>query len=646
MKQLINSKDIVRVLPAWAEVDRVINHTPIYNMSVFDNIMSFNQHNLDGEAIDYFGTKITYGDLPAIRDAYARGLKLLGINEGDVVTLCLPVSIENLMLLFAINLIGAVSNNVNFLYLKHDFSLYTQEKKSKVVITLNAYLPYFVDHLKDSGVEKVLIMDLDDYLPDHKKGMFRDVSRMPEKMKKVFNFERIVRCLMGLDTIRNVQFMNLKDVFDAGKDSSLPLPYGPVDMDRDTTYFYTSGTTGDPKCVVYKEKSVNAYLEMHAGLDTKDYVGQRCFQVIPLTHMTGERVCTYLPMARGGTLVPQPIYNKNTFAEDLARTKCNYVVAAASFYMAAVKQGNLRPDALKHLRRPASGGEPATKSGVEQIDNWLKENGCNVRYSLGGGASEEGGATLTTYFMDEETKTNETGKPLEPFIRIKLLDEDGNVIRKPGVMGYMHATTPACADRYLDNEEATARRWYYDEFGTRWGNTGDMAVLNSDGSYNIMGRETDSYINEHGERVFLFEIEYSLDSSDPIVEWEITAFKVNEPDHKPYDVVAQIVPKTIMSLNSEKKADIVRKLCAKYKLDGVKFYEEFKIGEITGKRDYLFLQADYSGYFAPCSKNHLYEVNYSENGTVERTKIRDDELSDRIQDAFKKAANEEDIEIA
>ena len=186
MKQLINSKDIVRVLPAWAEVDRVINHTPIYNMSVFDNIMSFNQHNLDGEAIDYFGTKITYGDLPAIRDAYARGLKLLGINKGDVVTLCLPVSIENLMLLFAINLIGAVSNNVNFLYLKHDFSLYTQEKKSKVVITLNAYLPYFVDHLKDSGVEKVLIMDLDDYLPDHKKGMFRDVSRMPEKMKKVF----------------------------------------------------------------------------------------------------------------------------------------------------------------------------------------------------------------------------------------------------------------------------------------------------------------------------------------------------------------------------------------------------------------------------------------------------------------------------
>ena len=49
--------------------------------------MTFNQDNLDGEAIHYFGTSITYGQLPGLRDAYARGLKMAGVKEGDVVTM-------------------------------------------------------------------------------------------------------------------------------------------------------------------------------------------------------------------------------------------------------------------------------------------------------------------------------------------------------------------------------------------------------------------------------------------------------------------------------------------------------------------------------------------------------------------------------
>ena len=102
----INTSTIKRKFPEWAKIDRVINGVSIYNMNIFDNVMTFNQDNLDGEAFDYFGTVITYRELPALRDAYARALKLAGVKEGDVVTLCMPVSIENLMLLFACNFIA------------------------------------------------------------------------------------------------------------------------------------------------------------------------------------------------------------------------------------------------------------------------------------------------------------------------------------------------------------------------------------------------------------------------------------------------------------------------------------------------------------------------------------------------------------
>ena len=513
---LINTSTIERKLPEWAKVDRVINGVPIYNMNIFDNIMTFNQDNLEGEAFDYFGTKITYGELPALREAYAKGLKLAGVKEGDVVTLCLPVSIENLMLLFACNLVKAISNNVNFLFLKNDFALYTKDKNSEIIVTLDAFLPYFVDHLNDSGIRKVIVMNLDDFLPEDKKGMFLDTSEMPEKMQEVFNIEQIMDCLNNLDKIKGVDFIKLEDLRKAGEESDIPLELGPTDLDRDISYFYTSGTTSQPKCVVYKEYSLNAYVEMHAGLDTKNYVGERNFQCIPLTHMTGERVCAIMPLARGGTLVPRPIYNKYTFAKDVSETQCNCVVATASFYLMSVRQGVISPDALECLKRPASGGEAVNVSAVRKIDKWLRDNGCNVRYSLGGGASEEGGVTLVTYFMDEETKTNETGMPLEPHVHVKLVDDEGNLVTENEVLANLHATSPASADRYLNNPEATAERWYYDEEGTKWGVTGDIAVRHANGSYTIMGRASDSYVDENGKRGYLFMIESSLDENDPI----------------------------------------------------------------------------------------------------------------------------------
>ena len=616
----INTSTIVRKFPEWAKVDRNINGVDIYNMNIFDNIMTFNQDNLDGPAIDYYGTVVTYGELPKLRDSYARALMLAGVEKGDVVTLCMPVSIENLMLLFACNLINAISNNVNFLFLKNDFQLYTLDKKSEIIVTLDAYLPYFVDHLENSNIKKVLVMSLDDMLPPEKKGIFLDTSEMPEKMKEVFDFDKIRDCLMNLDKVKGVEFIPLEQMRKMGEQSDLPLPKGPTDLDRDISYFYTSGTTNKPKCVVYKEYSLNAYVEMHAGLNTRNYVGERNYQCIPLTHMTGERVCAIMPLARGGTLVPRPIYNKRVFARDLSETRCNVVVATGSFYLEGVKQGVISPTALAELNRPSSGGEPVNVSAVRKIDRWLKANGCDIRFSLGGGASEEGGVTLVTYFMNEETKTNETGLPLEPHVHVKLVDDDGNLIEENEVLGNLHATSPAAADRYLDNPQATAERWYIDENGTKWGVTGDIAVRHADGSYHILGRASDSYVDVNGKRVYLFMIEYELDENDPIIEWEISAFK---NDKNSYDVAGQIILETD---NKQPKAELIEYFCKKYGLNSVKFYDEFETGEITGKRDYILLTHDYEGYYSPCDAEYLYKINYSEDGTTTRVKIRKDEI--------------------
>ena len=602
----IPTHKLIRELPKWAKVVKTQNDIPIYNMNIFDNIMSWNQHNLEIPALDYYGNTITFKELPENVRIYVNGLKSLGIDENEVTTLCLPVSIENILSLFALNNIGSIINSPNFLFLRNNFEKYTKEKGSKTLIILDAYLPFVIDKLQSSNIKNVIITNLKDYLPQESKHIFDDLSKLPKKLQEIFcDKTKQKECLEKMCKLHNINFIKMEEIINVGKKDKNILISKPVDIERDVSYSYTSGTTGEPKCIVYKEASANALIELHKGVNTKDYVGERVFAVIPLTHATGERFCGYLQLARGKTLVPQPIYNKDTFGIDLKNSKCNWITAAPSFYLAGVAQGLIGKNAFENITRPSSGGEPVTKSNVKLIDEWLKMNGCKVRFSIGGGAAEDGSSTICSYFMDEKTKTNETGHPVEPGIIAKIVDENGNLVPK-GTRGYLHVSSPAAADRYLDNIEATNKRWYYDQKGIRWGVTGDIAVQNEDNSYNILGRASDSAYDKNGNKIYLFDIEYSLESTDPIIEWEITAHKTN----KEYSIVGQVVLKPEMIGN---EAEIIEQITKKYHLDALKIYDKFESSEVTGKRDFEKLKKDIYDYYAPYDEENLLKITYPIN---------------------------------
>ena len=337
----------------------------------------------------------------------------------------------------------------------------------------------------------------------------------------------------------------------------------------------------------------------------RDYVGDRSLVVIPASHATGMFYATYLQMAKGKTMVLQPIYDKNTFATDLRDFKINHTLGAASFYLAAVANDNLEPNSLKNLTRPCSGGEPITKSNVMLINQWLSKTGCKEKIAIGGGAGEVGSSALTSYELNTETKTNETGHPI-PGVFVKIVDEKTGEVVKNGERGIIHISSAASADRYLDNEKATNDYYYVDENGIRWVNLGDIAVQNEDGSYNMLGRSSDSYVDENGNIVYLFDTENSLSIDDPIIEWEVSAFKTNDR----YVKVAQVVLK---NKYIDRQHEVINYLCKKYSLDGVKIYDSFSISEVTGKRDYKLLKEDRNGYYSPYNENSLIITDYPEN---------------------------------
>lgn len=601
---------MVRELPSTAKVVETINGIDLYNINVFQNIMSWNQHNLDVPAFDYFGNKITYGQLPKFVDEYAKGFDSLGIKKDSIITMSLPVSNEYYLSLFAVSNLAAISNNVNFLFLRNDMAKYTLEKSSDTIMILDIYLPLVAEQLKKSQIKNVILTSLNDYLPEEQKALFADLTKMPKAIREyLLNPDKMARAMGEIATLRNIDFIKMSEIIKVGKESKNELLYPEVDINKDSIYSYTSGTTGDPKCFVFKEKAPNAIIEQHKGLDLRDYVGDRSLLVIPASHATGMFYATYLQLAKGKTLVLQPIYDKSTFASDLKNFKINHTLAAASFYIEAAAQDNLKPGDLSNLTRPCSGGEAIPKANVYIINEWLKKNGCPEKLAIGGGAGEIGSSILTSYELNPDTKTNETGYPI-PGVYVKIVDpKTGKEVEK-GQRGILYGSSAAAADRYLNNKEATDNYFSYDENGIKWANLGDITVQNEDGSYSMLGRSSDSYIDENGETKYLFDIEYALSNDDPITEWEITDFKVNG---KRTEVVAQVVLKQEYRGQEE---NIVEYICNKFKVDGVKFYDSFETSEVTGKRNYQLLKQDYEGYYCPYNENFLLLKNYSKDGNI------------------------------
>lgn len=603
---------MVRELPKNVKVVKNINGIDIYNMNTFQNIMSWNQHNLEVPAFEYFGNKITYGELPKFVDEYAKGFDSLGIKKDSIITMSLPVSNEYYLSLFATLNLGAISNNVNFLFLRNDLAKYTLEKNSDTIMILDIYLPLIADQLKKSQVKNVILTSLNDYLPEEQKNYFADLNKIPKKVREYLQDPvKMTKAMGEIAKLRHINFINMSEIIKVGKETKNEVKYPEVDIKKDSIYSYTSGTTGEPKCIVFNEQSPNAIIEMHKGLDLRDYVGDRSLVVIPPSHATGMFYATYLQLAKGKTLVLQPIYDKRLFASDLKNFKINHTLSAGSFYLEAAAKDNINPGDLKELTRPCSGGEPISKANVNLINKWLEKGGCPEKVAIGGGAGEVGSSALTSYELDPDTKTNETGYPI-PGVLVKIVDPKTGEKVKPGERGIIHISSAAASDRYLNNKEATDNYFYYDENGIRWANLGDIAVQNPDGSYSMLGRSSDSYVDENGEIKYLFDIEYALSEDDPVIEWEITAFKAND---KKTDVVAQVVLKNEYIGHEQ---EIVSYLCKKYNLDGVKFYDSFETSEVTGKRDYQLLKHDYTGYYSPLNEIQLICTDYSENGIVSR----------------------------
>ena len=118
----------------------------------------------DRHCIDYYGNKIKYNELLNIIDNCAKSFYNSGIRKGDVVTICVPNTLEGIVSFLAANKIGAIANFIHPSSSENEIKDSLKETNSKILVIIDINYIKIKNIIKDTGVHKVVLVNLCGYM--------------------------------------------------------------------------------------------------------------------------------------------------------------------------------------------------------------------------------------------------------------------------------------------------------------------------------------------------------------------------------------------------------------------------------------------------------------------------------------------------
>ena len=519
-------------------------------------------------------------------------------RHGDIVTICSAGTLDTVLNFAALNKIGAVAQFVNPNYFKYNSKKYINDTNSKLLICLDRFYPLIKDAIAETNVERVLLSSISEYAA----GLFKLIVRR-KKIK-------------SNDKIEGISYIELPDFIKLGEKSNIKLERIPYEKNKPSVITYTSGTTGNPKGVVHTNDSINNMITIYDlanGIGAK--AGFRNLILIPPMYLTSLVHEFITPMSLSATNILQPIYNPDSFLRDIKKYEPQATVGSKAHYL-SLESKKIEKDSLKHLILPYCGGEALSKPVVNRINEILNKAGAK-NLILGYGQTEFG--TMTMFNYDISNRSNESGILL-PEVKAKILDIVTGKPVEQGKRGELYIQTPSVMKEYLNNKEGTSSFFVVDDKGETWARTGDVAEViykyNGKDVYEVSGRKNDSFIDENGNVVYLFDIENQVENVKYVKQAEVIALTVNG---KKVPIVHIILDKKAKKISNEilKLIDISLKKNfsnVNYIPYAYKIRDSFATSPISGKRDYAVLQYETEEY---------YRIN--ENGDIEKTNIISEE---------------------
>lgn len=445
----------------------------IPKISAYDYMVINNNSNLEKNALNYYGMKITYGKLLKEIDKVTRALINLGVKKSDIVTLAMANTPEMVYLFYALNRIGAISNVIDPRYSADEMKREINNVNSKFLITLDNCYENSRKIISETKVEKTVVLSAVESLP-----FFIKIAN--KKKNKIKNFDS--------STIEWKNFIN------NGKKVSKDIN-NMYENNMPITIVHTGGTTGIPKGVVLTNENfvAMANMHMHGGLEYEK--NDKFLNILPpfIAYCLCNGINMPLTLGLEVTIIPQ--WDVPDFPDILNKYKPNHVLAGPILWDYVTKS-DIKD--LSYLKTPVSGGDVLNEELEKRINKFFEEKGCKNKVAQGYGMTEVSSAAVFS-----KPNANKIGSVGIPFIKnsVSIFDPEKLEEKNVGEEGEIWISTPTSMKEYFNNPNATKELNIKTNDGINWLRTSDIGKIDKDGNLYVIGRMK-RMIVRNGNKIF------------------------------------------------------------------------------------------------------------------------------------------------
>jgi fatty-acyl-CoA synthase len=332
---------------------------------------------------------------------------------------------------------------------------------------------------------------------------------------------------------------------------------------------YTSGTTGNPKGVLYSHRSnvLHAFMASMPdalGISTSDVV----MPVVPLFHANGWALAFSAPMAGATLVMPGMKLDGPSVYQLLNEFKVTCTAAVPTVWLALLQYLEGNDGKLPHLHRVVIGGSASPRAMTQKFeDNY----GVKVIHAWGMTEMSPLG-TVCTLKPEYAELTGEAKLDIlqkqghAPFgIEMKIVNDDNKVLPWDGkTFGRLMVRGPAVAKSYFkEPAQILDREGFFD--------TGDVSTIDRYGYMQITDRSKD-VIKSGGEWISSIDIENLAVGHPKVAEAAVIGIKHPKWAERPLLV---IVPRKGQTVTSEEMLGFMKgKIATWWMPDDVVFVDE------------------------------------------------------------------------
>jgi len=306
----------------------------------------------------------------------------------------------------------------------------------------------------------------------------------------------------------------------------------PDDLDEKSasSLCYTSGTTGNPKGVLYSHRSTLIHAMMSISPDVMDFSARDCLlPVVPMFHVNAWGIAYTAPMVGAKLVLPGPALDGKSLVSLFNDEQVTMSAGVPTIWAGLLAHLESSGEKLTSLNRTVVGGSACPPSMMAKFRD---EHGVDVLHAWGmtelsplGTVNTLKNRHLAMPVAEQQRMRLCQGRP--PYgIELGIFDDDDKQLPNDGkAQGNLYCRGPWVLQEYFRAGRESPLRG-------GWFPTGDVATLDPDGYLQIRDRSKD-IIKSGGEWISSVDIENQVMAHPAVKDAAVVAARHPKWDERP-----------------------------------------------------------------------------------------------------------------